>query len=82
MGPANAEAKDLRSRVEEVLEGLRPMLRMDGGDVEFLGIAEGVVRLRLVGACDGCPMSSSTLTAGIERALRQAIPEVERVEAD
>jgi len=82
MSPPNAETPDILTRVEEVLERLRPMLRMDGGDVEFLGFAEGVVKLRLVGACDGCPMSSNTLTAGIERALKQAIPEVERVEAD
>jgi Fe-S cluster biogenesis protein NfuA len=73
---------ELMERVEEVLEGLRPMLRMDGGDVELLTIEDGVVKLRLIGACTGCPMSTLTLKSGIERTLKQVIPEIERVEAD
>ncbi|MFO7768633.1 MAG: NifU family protein [bacterium] len=66
-------------QVEEALDRIRPMLQMDGGDVELLGIEGGVVRLRLIGACGGCPMSSTTLKVGIERSLRQAVPGVEEV---
>lgn len=70
---------DMVEQVEEALDRIRPMLQMDGGDVELLGIEGGVVRLRLIGACGGCPMSSTTLKVGIERSLRQAVPGVEEV---
>lgn len=70
----------LGDRVSTVLERLRPMLRNDGGDIELLGIDKhGVVRVRLLGACVGCPSSSMTLTMGIERNLRELVPEVTRV---
>ncbi len=82
MESRSTEMSELMERVEEVLEGLRPMLRMDGGDVELLTIEDGVVKLRLIGACTGCPMSTLTLKSGIERTLKQVIPEIERVEAD
>jgi Fe-S cluster biogenesis protein NfuA len=82
MDSRSTEMSELMGRVEEVLEGLRPMLRMDGGDVELLAIEDGVVKLRLIGACTGCPMSTLTLKSGIERTLKQVIPEIERVEAD
>ena len=68
--------------VEEALDRIRPMLQMDGGDVELVGIEGGVVRLRLIGACGDCPMSSMTLKAGIERSLRQSVPGVEEVVAE
>jgi Fe-S cluster biogenesis protein NfuA len=76
------QSGDLLQRVEEALDTIRPMLQMDGGDVELVGIDQGVVRLRLVGACGGCPMSALTLKTGIERTLKQAIPEVDSVEAE
>lgn len=67
-------------RVCTVLERLRPMLRNDGGDIELLGIDDhGVVKVRLLGACIGCPSSYMTLTMGIERNLRELVPEVTRV---
>lgn len=67
-------------RVSTVLERLRPMLRNDGGDIELLGIDDqGVVKVRLLGACIGCPSSFRTLTMGIERNLRELVPEVTRV---
>jgi len=72
--------KPIGERVATVLERLRPMLRNDGGDIELLGIDEdGVVEVRLLGACIGCPSSSMTLTLGIERNLRDLVPEVTRV---
>lgn len=71
-----------REDVEEVLEALRPRLEMDGGGVELKEITpEGVVRLRLTGACQGCPMSSMTLQWAIEEELKRRLPRVKGVEA-
>jgi len=67
-------------RVATVIDRLRPMLRRDGGDIELLGVREnGVVEVRLLGACIGCPSSSMTLALGIERNLKELVPEVTRV---
>ncbi|RLF43026.1 MAG: NifU family protein [Thermoplasmata archaeon] len=73
----------MREKVEKVLEEIRPALQADGGDVELVDVDEehGVVKLRLTGACAGCPFSTMTLQMGIERVLKQKIPEVKRVEA-
>lgn len=69
-------------RVQQVIEQIRPSIQADGGDVEFLELTgDGVVRIRLHGACVGCPSSSLTLQVGLERNLRQHVPEVEAVEA-
>jgi Fe-S cluster biogenesis protein NfuA len=70
-------------QIEQVLETVRPAIRMDGGDVEFVDFDEhdGTVRLRLMGHCVGCPMSMATLKNGIEARLRVAVPEVHSVEA-
>lgn len=71
----------VRGRVSVVLDQLRPLIRGDGGDVELLDVDEdGVVKVRLSGACVGCPSSAITLSHGIERALREQVPEVSRVE--
>ena len=70
----------LRDRVAGVINALRPMAQADGGDIELVDIdVDGVVRVRLLGACVGCPSSAMTLSMGIERALREQIPEVQRV---
>ena len=73
-----ASAKD---KIEEVLASIRPALRSDGGDVEFIDFDEedGVVQLRLVGACGTCPVSTMTLRQGIERRLMLAVPEVKGI---
>jgi Fe-S cluster biogenesis protein NfuA len=72
----------MRQEVEEALEQIRPTLQADGGDVELVEVtAEGIVRVRLVGACGGCPMATMTLKEGIERLLKQEIPQVQGVEA-
>ena len=72
---------DLRKRVEEVMNTIRPNLQADGGDVELIDVTdEGVVQVRLQGACHGCPMAAMTLQMGIERILRKEIPEVTGVE--
>ena len=69
----------MREKVEEALSLIRPALMADGGDVELVDVNEGVVKLRLKGACAGCPMSAMTLQVGIERTLREQIPEVKEV---
>lgn len=72
----------MRERVEEALEQIRPMLRADGGDVELIDVTnEGLVRVKLIGACGGCPMAMMTLKEGIERLLKEEVPEVQAVEA-
>ena len=71
-----------KSEVEKVLGNVRPYLKNDGGDVELIEITEeNIVKVRLLGACYGCPMSLMTLRAGIERLLMNSIPEIRRVEA-
>lgn len=74
---------EVLDRIEEALDLIRPALQMDGGNVELVDFQTetGVVHLRLVGACGGCPMSLMTLKMGIERAIRQRVPEVRTVEA-
>ncbi len=73
--------KTAEARIEEVLESIRPALWADGGDLEFLGFDEvdGVVELRLLGACEACPISLMTLKEGIERRLKSSIPGVTEV---
>jgi Fe-S cluster biogenesis protein NfuA len=71
----------MREKVEAALARIRPALQADGGDVELLGVKEGVVSVRLTGACGGCPMSTVTLRNGIERILKQEVPEVKSVVA-
>ena len=72
-----------RDRIEAVLESIRPALHADGGDVEFLSFDEkdGIVELRLLGACESCPISMLTLKEGIEQRLRRTVPEVTTVTA-
>jgi len=73
---------DLREQVENVLGTIRPMLQADGGDVELIDVEEdGTVKVKLKGACGGCPMSRITLKRGIEARMKQAVPEVKCVEA-
>lgn len=71
----------MKERVQTVLDEIRPMLQADGGDVELVDVVEGVVKVRLQGACAGCPMSQMTLKNGIERTLKEKIPEVQLVES-
>ncbi len=78
----NTEPNTLKEKVAKSLGSIRPSLQADGGDVELVDVNdEGVVSVRLVGACRGCPMSTMTLKMGIERMLREQIPEIKSVEA-
>jgi Fe-S cluster biogenesis protein NfuA len=69
----------MRDKVEEVLEKIRPSLIRDGGNVELVDVEEGTVKVKLTGACAGCPMSTMTLKMGIEKLLKQEVPEVKEV---
>ena len=69
----------MREKVEAVLNEVRPMLVADGGNVELVDVDEGVVKVKLTGACGGCPMASMTLKNGIERMLKEKVPEVKEV---
>ncbi|MGQ9517907.1 MAG: NifU family protein [Anaerolineae bacterium] len=70
----------MKEKVQQVLETIRPALQRDGGDVELVDVQDGVVQVRLQGACAGCPMSQMTLAFGIQRVLKEKVPEVQRVE--
>jgi Fe-S cluster biogenesis protein NfuA len=70
----------MKEKVSEAINQIRPSLQADGGDVELVDVVDGVVQVRLKGACSGCPMSTMTVKNGIERYLKQQIPEVVSVE--
>jgi Fe-S cluster biogenesis protein NfuA len=69
----------MREKVEAALAQIRPALRADGGNVELVDVEEGVVKVRLTGACGGCPMATMTLRDGIEQVLKEQVPEVKEV---
>ena len=70
-----------RDKVEAALDKVRPHLQADGGDVKLIDVKDGVVTIKLTGACAGCPMSTMTLRAGVERVLRQELPEMKKLVA-
>lgn len=75
-------SENMSEKIEKALETIRPYLRADGGDVELVSVSdEGIVEVRLTGACVGCPMSQMTLRAGVERSLMREVPGIRRVEA-
>lgn len=80
-GSVPSDMDALREQVEAALDTIRPAIAMDGGNVELLDIEDGVVTLRMMGACGGCPMSTMTLKRGIEQRLREMVPGIERVDA-
>lgn len=69
----------MQEKVEEILKKIRPSLQADGGDVELIDVKEGIVKVKLTGACSGCPMSSITLKNGIERLLKEELPDIKEV---
>ncbi len=72
---------DLYLKVDEVIQTVRPNLQADGGDIELVDVVDGVVKVKLQGACHGCPMAAMTLQMGVERVLKSQIPEVTGVES-
>jgi len=74
--------QEINGKVQDALNKIRPYLQADGGDVELVNVTdEGIVEVKLTGACVGCPMSQMTLRAGVERAIINDVPEIKRVEA-
>ncbi len=71
----------MQDKVEGVLDKIRPSLKLEGGNVELVNVSDGTVKVRLTGACGGCPMAAMTLKMGIERMLKKEIPEVKEVVA-
>ncbi|MDP2718371.1 MAG: NifU family protein [Dehalococcoidia bacterium] len=71
----------MRERIEVALQKIRPALQADGGDVELVDVKDGVVTVRLTGACGSCPMSTMTLRQGVERVIRQDVPEIKELVA-
>lgn len=72
----------MKEEVQKAIEELRPHLQADGGDVELVDVSDdGVIKVRLLGACEGCPMRQMTLTHGITRFLKKKVPEVKEVQA-
>lgn len=69
----------MREKVEAALAQIRPALQSDGGDVELIDVNDGIVKVKLKGACSSCPMSTITLKQGIERTLKEQIPEITEV---
>jgi Fe-S cluster biogenesis protein NfuA len=80
MTPAPTETAGVRERVQNVINLIRPAVQADGGDIELVDVSDaGVVHIRFHGACNGCPSSTMTLHMGIERNLRERVPEVTQV---
>ena len=70
----------MQDKVKEVIEKIRPLLQRDGGDIELVSLEGNVVKVRLKGACSGCPMSQMTLKAVVEQTIKKELPAIERVE--
>jgi Fe-S cluster biogenesis protein NfuA len=71
----------MKEKIEKALADIRPSLQSDGGDVELVDVEDGIVKVRLTGACSGCPMSQMTLKQGIETYIKKEVPEILSVEA-
>jgi len=71
----------MKDRVEKALDKIRPALQADGGNIELVDVVDGVVKVKLMGACAGCPGAQMTLKMGVEKALKEEIPEVKSVES-
>lgn len=71
----------MKDKVEKAIENIRQYLQADGGDIELVEVKEGIVKVKLLGACKGCPMAQMTLQQGVERAIKKEVPEVKSVVA-
>ena len=73
--------EDQKAKVEKALDSIRPMLQADGGNIELVSVENGIVKVKLTGACGSCPMAQMTMSAGVEQAVKKAVPEIKKVEA-
>ena len=69
----------MKEKIEKALATIRPALQADGGDIQLVSVEDGIVKVRLIGACSGCPMSQMTMTQGVETAIKKVVPEVKKV---
>ena len=69
----------MKEKIEKALATIRPALQADGGDIQLVSVEDGIVKVRLIGACSGCPMSQMTMAQGVEQAIKKAVPEVKKV---
>lgn len=69
----------MEEKIEKALETIRPALRADGGDIRLVSVEDGIVKVRLTGACSGCQMAQMTMTQGVEQAIKEVVPEVNKV---
>lgn len=69
----------MKEKIEKVLETIRPALRADGGDIQLVSVEDGIVKVKLTGACSGCQMAQMTMTQGVEQAIKEVVPEVNKV---
>ena len=74
-------SKTVEQKVQEALAEIKPQIQADGGDIDLVSVENGTVKVRLRGACVGCPMSALTLKQGVERIIKQKVPEIRNVEA-
>ena len=74
-------SETIEKKVQKALAEIKPQLQADGGDIELVAIEKGTVKVRLQGACVGCPLSTLTLKQGVERFIKQKVPEIQNVEA-
>lgn len=71
---------DMKEKIKQAIEKIRPFLQRDGGDIELISVEGGLVKVSLRGACSGCPMSRMTLKSFVEKEIKKEVPEVESVE--
>lgn len=69
----------MKEKIEKALEAIRPALRADGGDIQLVSVEDGIVKVRLTGACSGCQMAQMTMTQGVVQAIKEVVPEVNKV---
>ena len=79
MADVPSEPQSLAERTRAVIESFRPYIQADGGDIEYVGLEDGIAKVRLHGACCGCPHAAMTLQMGVERQLRELVPEIKGV---
>ena len=71
--------KNMKDKIEKALGTIRPALQADGGDIQLVSVEDGIVKVRLTGACGGCPMSQMTMRQGVEQAIKKAVPQIKKV---
>ncbi|MCL5069773.1 MAG: NifU family protein [Actinobacteria bacterium] len=69
----------MKEKIEKALETIRPALQADGGDIQLVSVEDGIVKVRLAGACSGCQMAQMTMTQGVEQAIKEVVPEINKV---